>query len=375
MPRPRFYHSLALLGFLAPMAAAQQPAFGGQLSAWLTSQPDTSVVSQAGLRYIPELVLQDRLGGGLAAELDLSAAGFVTAAYGRGAAPRYDATLKPYRAWLRVATHSFEARVGLQKINFGSAMLFRPLMWFDRVDPRDPLQLTDGVRGLLARYTFRNNTNIWAWALYGNTATKGWEAAPTQRGTVEYGGRLQTPVPSGEVGVTYHHREADLRSLLGGAFTPEDRFALDGKWDVGIGLWGEGALVHQRADSGASGFQRFWTVGADYTLRVGNGLYALAEYSRYDTPPSPLGAGTGGAFSGLELTYPVGIVDRVTAIVYRTWQARQWYRILTWQRTYDAWTFYLLGFWNPDQPRGLGTQAVSRAFAGRGLQLMVTFNH
>lgn len=34
-------------------------------------------------------------------------------------------------------------------------------MRFDQVDPRDPLKLTDGVRGLLGRYCFLNNADIW----------------------------------------------------------------------------------------------------------------------------------------------------------------------------------------------------------------------
>jgi len=366
---------LAVAAAVAPAARAQQAVVSGQASGWVTSKPDTSIVSQAGLRYIPELAVQDTLGGDLAAALDLSADGFVTGSYGRGAAARYDATLKPYRAWLRVATHAFEARIGLQKINFGSAMLFRPLMWFDRVDPRDPLQLTAGVTGALARYTFADNTNLWGWALLGNTAPKGWETAPTRRGTVEVGGRVQTAVPAGEVGVTYHHREADLRSFVAGAVVPEDRLGVDGKWNLGVGLWGEAALVHQATDSAPTRYQRFWTVGADYTVGVGNGLYLLAEFSRFDTPRSPLGPGAGAAFSGLELNYPVGIVDRVTAIVYRNWQANQWFRIVTWQRSYDAWTLYLLGFWNPDQPQGLESQLGGTTFAGRGLQLVVAFNH
>jgi hypothetical protein len=144
---------------------------------------------------------------------------------------------------------------------------------------------------------------------------------------------------------------------------------------VGIGIWGEAALVHQRTDLTPSRYQRFWTVGADYTVPVGNGLYVLGEYSRIETPTSPLGAGSGIGFSGLELNYPVGIVDRVTAIVYRNWQASQWFRILTWQRTYDAWSLYLLAFWDPDRPQGLQTQPTSQTFAGRGLQFMVAFNH
>ena len=69
---------------------------------------------------------------------------------------------------MRYSSDQFELRLGLQKINFGSASMLRPLMWFDQMDPRDPLHLTDGVWGLLARYYFLNNANIWLWGLYGN---------------------------------------------------------------------------------------------------------------------------------------------------------------------------------------------------------------
>ncbi|MCK7489842.1 MAG: ABC transporter ATP-binding protein [Anaerotruncus sp.] len=39
------------------------------------------------------------------------------------------------------------------------------MMWFDTIDPRDPLQLTDGVYALLLRYYTRGNANFWAWAM------------------------------------------------------------------------------------------------------------------------------------------------------------------------------------------------------------------
>ncbi len=365
----------ALLGVLAwaVPCRGQQPALSGQASVFVTSKPDSSLVSAMGLRYIPDVALQRPLAGGDSLALDLSLDAVASGAFGSGRSS-YDADLKPYRAWLRFATPTFETRIGLQKIDFGSATLFRPLMWFDRVDPRDPLQITNGVTGALARYTFQNNTNLWGWALVGNTPPKGWETFPTEHGTVEYGGRGQTPVPAGEVGLTYDHRAADLRALAGG-YAPEDRYGLDGRWNLGVGLWGEAALVHERTAAPVPAYQRFWTLGADYTIGVGNGIYVLAECARLDAPASPLGAGPGASFSGLLATYPVGVVDKFSAIVYRAWQSRQWYRIVTWQRTYDAWSLYVLAFWNPAQLLGLGTSSPSQAFAGRGVQLMAAFNH
>lgn len=136
-----------------------------------------------------------------------------------------------------------EVRLGLQKINFGSANMLRPLMWFDQLDPRDPLQLTDGVWGLLGRYYFLNNANLWVWGLYGNNQQKMWETGNTYSGFPELGGRFQTPVPRGELAFTYHYRKADLseHSLLSNQPTSvgENRVGIDGKWDLGVGLWFE----------------------------------------------------------------------------------------------------------------------------------------
>ena len=366
---------LALASVIIPtQARGQSGALSGQASMWLLSKPDTAPISQAGLRYIPELALQRPLWDSTAAQLDLSVNTFATGAYGKGRASQYDAGMRLYRAWLNVATHTFETRIGVQRINFGSATLFRPLMWFDRVDPRDPLQLTDGVKGVLARYSLRNNANVWGWALYGNGQPTGWETAATADRTVEYGGRIQAPVPAGELALTYHHRDAELHPATGAA-VPEDRFGLDGKWNIGVGIWGEGALVHDSTDSVSLRYQRFWTVGADYTFGIGNGLYVLMEFSRIESSMSPLGAATGVSFSGLSMNYPIGILDRFSAIVYYNWQANQWYRIVTWRRAYDRWAFYLFAFWNPGVLTGLTAQIQSQTFAGRGIELIASFNH
>jgi len=111
-----------------------------------------------------------------------------------------------YRLWSRYSTTQFEMRLGLQKINFGPAFLFRPLMWFSSNDPQDPLGLSKGVWGLRLRYYFLNNANIWAWCLYGNNDLKGMEIFPTKDNSIEYGGRIQLPILNGELGISYHNR-------------------------------------------------------------------------------------------------------------------------------------------------------------------------
>lgn len=84
--------------------------------------------------------------------LVLSATTVIVAQTGDSIVQRHD-----FRFSGQLSGRVSELRLGLQKINFGSAQLFRPLMWFDKMDPRDPLQMTDGVWGALYRYYFRNN--------------------------------------------------------------------------------------------------------------------------------------------------------------------------------------------------------------------------
>ncbi len=362
-------------------ARCQNAELHGQASGYLAASSRSLSVAQAGLRYIPDLLAETDLGDGLGANMELSLNPSGTATYEKDQVASYEGDFKLYRAWLRIATNRFEGRIGMQKINFGSAMLFRPLMWFDRLDPRDPLQLTDGVYGMLARYYFPNNGNFWLWGLYGNTGTKGWELVPTEKRTIEYGGRAQWPLWSGEAAVTYHHRRADLSSLVSPSdettpkFVPEDRLGLDGKWDIVIGAWFEAALIRLDTDVPGMHYQRQWTLGADYTFAVGNGLYVATEYFETENPEEAFAAARGTGITGLSLSYPIGVVDQVSTMLYRDWRNRNWYRIVTWQRKYDDWSFYLLGFWNPETIRIYGSQGGTNLFAGRGLQIMAVFNH
>src|SRR5690606_13236953 len=136
--------------------------------------------------------------------------------------------LSPYRLWGRYSTNQFETRIGLHKINFGSAMMLRPLMWFDQVDPRDPLQLTNGVWAILSRYYFLNNTNIWFWAVHGSDKPRTWEISPSNADLPELGGRVQTPIKFGEAALSYHFRMADTRHLgTQDSEVPENRLAFD----------------------------------------------------------------------------------------------------------------------------------------------------
>jgi hypothetical protein len=356
-----------------------EAGLNGQASAWLGFSRDSANRGTAGLRYIPRFSML--LPGNLDAELSVNGS---VALDGRTIArPEVEARLKPYRATLRFSTPRFEARAGLQKINFGSATLLRPLMWFDRIDPRDPLALTDGVYGLLGRYYFQNNANLWAWGLIGNSSPKGWEQLGSDRWKPELGGRAQIPFPRGEVAATYHHRTIDyshvqkIPELMDEQ--PEDRLGLDAKVDVGVGLWGEVALVRERHIVAFRDEPPIWTrsaiLGADYTFGLGNGLGVLAEHMVLDKLRETYGTKWRAQISALMLSLPLGLLDNLRGMVHYDWKNEDPYSFLGWQRTLDRWLFSVAVFWNPDRPQAAIGGSSAGAAAGKGVQVMVVYNH
>ena len=372
----------SLIVFLAIIQGfAQSIDFRGQISGWITVNGRQVEKSQLGVRYLPELMFEKSLSNGLTLSTDIALNTYGSGSFNGWKNFDTNGRIKPYRIWLRFASSQFEARLGLQKINFGSAVLLRPLMWFDRIDPRDPLQITDGVYALLLRYYFLNNTNLWLWGLYGNDATKGWEIIPSDRKKIEFGGRWQMPIYKGELAITYHHRQADLKkgllglTPLGNESIPEDRLGVDGKWDLGIGLWFEAAIIHQQSDLPAMKYQRLMNLGMDYTFGLGNGLHAMLENFVYETSDKAFGSGENITFSALSLGYPINLLDQMTGMIYYDWKNENWYRFLNWQRSYNRWQIFLIGFWNPEKFQIYQNQGDGNLFAGKGMQVMVVLNY
>jgi len=362
-----------LLFFLPGNGFSQTISTKGLITGWATINTDSSIKPLLGLRYIPEFSLAKSISSSINLDAEFS---FNLTGSGRIYSLENIPTKgkgKPYRMWLRFSSSQFEARVGLQKINFGSATLLRPLMWFDSIDPRDPLQLTDGVYALLFRYYFLNNTNIWVWGLYGNNNPKGWETVNPKHNSPEFGGRIQTPLGNGELAFSYHHRRIEIPELLD--IAPENRLALDGKWDIGIGIWFESVLTHQSSDLLPFPWQSALNIGLDYTFGLGNGLNVTAEHFIYGAGREAFQAQEDIKFSALALNYPMSLLDNITGIFYYDWDNKEFYNFLSWQRTYDRWSFYLMGFWNPESFQIYQTQTGNNLFSGQGIQFMVVFNY
>ena len=327
-----------------------------------------------GGRYLPTVNLTGNLKKSRIIDMELSANGYGSLNFRGTSSEHQNIELKPYRMWIRYSSTRFELRAGLQKISFGSASILRPLMWFDKMDFRDPLQITDGVYGALGRYYFQNNVTIWLWTLYGNKDTKGWEVAPTQKSKAEYGGRFQMPVFTGEMALSYHYRKADFSSFyiliptVSDPFFRQDMLGVDAKWDVGPGIWFE--YTWKRNDETNTLFaknEHYLNLGMDYTFSLGNGLNATTEFFRYE------GIDVNN-FSVLALTYPFGLMNRLITAVYYNWDNRDLYRLINIRRDYNLWSFNLIAYWNPESTTLYSAPGERNLMAGKGVQFMVTVN-
>ena len=291
----------------------------------------------------------------------------------------FNGKIKNYRAWARYSTRQFELRAGLQKINFGSASILRPLMWFDQVDPRDPLGLTDGVWGILGRYYFLNNANLWLWGLYGNNKPKGWEIASTTKNKIEFGGRLQMPLSIGEIALSYHQRKADFSEVSPEFSTlndiPESRIGFDTKLDVVVGLWLEASWVFKDAYLGMFKNQEIINIGTDYTFGVGNGLSATFEQLVMSYDQNAFAFENVTSFSLLNVSYPIGMFDNLSAIIYYNWTDKKAYNFINWQKQFNNITLYVMAYWNPKDYQIPTQNTEQTLFAGKGIQLMFVFNH
>ncbi len=375
---------LSLLLCLTPLLLAHPQAshsnlhlsFSGLSLGWFSLNQSSVKNLQTVIRFLPEILCNKSLSSTWQLDLDFSIDGQGSLRSSEERKSSFSARARLYRAWLRLSQPRFEARLGLQKINFGSAALFRPLMWFDQLDPRDPLQLTRGVYALLLRYYFQDNTNTWFWILYGQNDPKGWEILPTTDRSFEYGGRLQFSLPKGEGGVSFHHRRvkplptALLPSSPPLSSIPENRLGLDGRWDIGVGVWLEASLSHQANDWLLYPWLKSFSLGGDYTFSLGLGLYLVGEYFEFQASRKFSARDERQRFLGMMMSYPLNLKDSLKAVFFYDLGEKKSYNFLYWQKSLQEWSFYLMVFWNPTEFGLLRKEFDSLVLAGKGMQVM-----
>lgn len=284
------------------------------------------------------------------------------------------ADFSPYRCWARFAGSQFEFRAGLQKITFGQAQMLRPLMWYDSIDPRDPLNLTKGKWAVRARYYFPgSNNNVWFWGMSESSDDSYMFIEGVNCDDHVYSGglRIQADIWGGETGISGGLGHYDSFVCFDEAVeqhtTEADdyRLGLDIKWDMEVGFWMEAAAVFRNSsyDFNSVSFYKhsrmatyMVTLGADYTLPVGNGIYVMAEAMLTDVNMilnDPIITGLSEELTvwdeqvfmtAFMVQYPLGIFDAVGFMSFVLPQSGfKHYSYLFWQRQYDNITLRLSG--------------------------------
>ncbi len=353
-----------LLGTLDILSGAEK-RFSGQGFAWGTVIKGDSITAGTGMGYLPQWYSQWDLPTNKTLGLELALYG-----YWRYQSNIGKTHLELYRGNLRFNLPQLEVVAGLQQINFGPAQLLRALRWFDRFDPRDPLKIVTGVYALRGRYTFLNNSNIWVWSLYGNERRNGYEILATEKACPEWGGRMQLPVADGEGALTIHQRRVVGMS---GAKGDEIRLACDGRWDIGPGVWFEGVMQQTTAARQLQTWRwnQFLTLGIDYTLALGNGLYLVGEYFQSRFLQQWNRVDLQRDVTALMLSYPLSLFDNLSLVVYYNWDGATLYPYLAYQRIYDKVIINLSAFNYPKAAYAVGNMNAT----GYGLQLMLIYNH
>ncbi len=338
----------------------------GQITSWGSWSESGDDEIAGGLRFIPEFSLSGYYPNGRSLDVELSLRGWT-------ANPGGESHGRPYRAWARYSGEQWELRAGLQKISFGPGRVLRSLRWFDRLDPRDPLGITDGVYALLYRRYSLNNSNLWLWGLHGNNEPKGLELYPSDEDGLEIGGRYQFPVKNGEMAVIVHRRKADLAAMPRIQILPlspfdgeETRFALDGLWDVGPGIWFEAAAAKLRIDSASKLYNQYLTVGADYTFDYGPGIHWLVEHFTASSGPEMDEQDDLVRLTAVSADLSLNMLDTLSAIGYYDWDEQRIYSFLGWQRTLDDYLLHISVY----ESRGSDTDD----YGGSGLRVMITYN-
>lgn len=369
MGRTLFFSLLTcfLIGFNLRASEKDSLLFQSQLSLSGLYNPHASVPGLVQARLLPQLDYLRDFSGDRRISAEVSA-NLLLKADAASSSLKMGASMGLYRAWLRFSSQRNEIRAGLQQLNFGSASLLRPLQWFDGLNPTDPLRMTNGVWGILDRLYFENNATLWLWGLYGNTERRIWDLAVQSVNVPEFGFRFQQPVSSGEMALSLHHRTVETTLGTYSRFR-ETKIGLDGKWDIGPGLWFEDSFT---ATSQASPFKSGWnflTVGADLTPEFLDGVSFTFEHMLNNTYSTDAQMSSSANFSALSATWPINMINRLSGIVLYSWEGDAWFRYLTWSADFDRTSVHLIGFWNPNltaTPMSIG----SGSFARYGVQFL-----
>jgi len=240
--------------------------------------------------------------------------------------------IKSYRYYLSLSKPQTELRVGLQRLNFGTAKILRALQWFDQIDPLDAYQVTSGIKAVLVRHHWLNNANVWFWGMLGSQELKGNELYEGNDKSLEYGGRIQYPTKIGDLGVTYHNRE--LKS------GHENRYGIDLRTDGVIGAWVESSFSYYNTVLPIPEYLLLTTLGLDYVFSLGNGVaITLENMVLADSKQRISSLIYQELVSALLISYPIGLLDNIQILGSYAQESEEYLGSINWRRTYDYFAF------------------------------------
>jgi hypothetical protein len=355
---------LALMMLLPVVSRSGSLLYQGELAALATAERDTDdqLTGRAALRYLPELA-QD---WGVSNSFDLRAelAGAISGSVSGGDELTGDFELNLHRCWVRLNRHLWELRAGLQKLNFGPARVLRVLRWFDTVNPSDPTGYSKGVTGVTLRVTPTPLSTVRGWMLVDDSGTQQLE---TEQSTIAAGGRIQLPAGRGELALTGHTRRLEDSGR-------ENRIALDGSWDLGVGLWFESLLQHNDVQNLAP-WSNLTTYGVDYTFDWGNGLHLLSEllvaHSGFDFAGSSDNVSQS-HYTAFMADYPLTIFDSLSLLMLLD-DENSSFVMLDWGHLTDYWSLHLQGFLSDNVSSA--ALALNENTPDNGVRILAIYNH
>ena len=281
-----------------------------------------------------------------------------------------------HRLWGRYSSDNIELRYGLQKIAFGPSLILRPMRWFDSLDEKDPTGQTAGVTAARLKYFGGYGITYWGWLIH-----------PENREISARGGRIEIPILDfGEIATSYHHRPAYSKNKipprsgipLVHPASSEDRYSIDIRADVVVGLWSEFLISKSSQDKFVIPFDRsIYMIGGDYTFPIGNGIYFLAEHMIDKVKPKLILDDVETKISAIMVNYPIGVIDNVTYIGEYDWDGERMFNYIKYSRIYDNFDFNLIFAFNPERNEFSKEELELSGLTqfGNNIQLMIIYNH
>lgn len=244
-----------------------------------------------------------------------------------------------YRIWSSVNLKGYNLSLGLQRLNFGTADLIRPLQWFDGLNPLDDREETEAVRAVVINLPLGQNGSLKGWGIYSSNRLKGNEIYPSQTQKIEPGGRLELPLGNLNSAISYHYRQA-----LSGSDREleEHRLGIDLRWDGLIGAWLESSSsTYLDTSSQEDEYQVSISLGSDYTIEWGNGIYLRQETGSNHIGNNLSELRNQNLGSALLLSYPLGLLDKIQALTYYDWNRGKTKLFVQYSRIYDFWSIVM----------------------------------